>query len=296
MNNQKGILDHVDVSVIIPAYQEEAIGTVVLSIRDVLQAEELTFEIIVVDDGSPDNTGKIAHQAGAQVIHHPYNIGNGAAIKTGIRASRGKLLVMMDGDGQHAPRQILDLIRDLDQYGMVVGARQKESKTAFHRDLANKIYNWLASYVCNRRIEDLTSGFRAVRTEIAREFLHLLPNTFSYPTTLTLAVARSGYPFEYIPIRVQKRMGKSKIKIVRDGLRFFLIIFKVTTLFSPLKIFVPAGLGLFFLGFGYGLYKVVVLGTRYGPTSAMLMTMAGLVLLIGLISEQITQLKYGPEQ
>jgi glycosyltransferase involved in cell wall biosynthesis len=292
MNLQNENLNELDLSVVIPAYQENAIGMVVSSVRDVLQAEELTFEIIVVDDGSTDNTGQIAQEAGAQVIRHPYNIGNGAAIKTGIRAARGKLLVMMDGDGQHAPRQIPDLIRDLDQYGMVVGARQKESKTAFHRDLANMIYNWLASYVCNRKIEDLTSGFRAVRTEIAREFLHLLPNTFSYPTTMTLAVARSGYPFEYIPIRVQKRMGKSKIKIIRDGLRFFLIIFKVTTLFSPLKIFVPAGLGLFLLGFGYGLYKVVVLGTRYGPTSALLMTMSGLVVLIGLVSEQLTQLRY----
>lgn len=293
MSSMQPDASHLDLSVIIPVYNEEsAIGSVVSQVQAVLDQEKILYEIIVVDDGSDDETAAEALQAGARIVRHPYNIGNGAAVKTGIREAGGKYLLMMDGDGQHNPDQIPHLIQDLDKYGMIVGARQKESKTAFHRDIANKVYNWLASYVCNRKIEDLTSGFRAVRAEIANGIIHLLPNTFSYPTTMTLAVARSGYPFKYHPIKVERRKGKSKIRIIRDGLRFFLIIFKVTTLFSPLKIFIPAGLGLFALGFGYGLYKVLVLNARYGPTSALLMTMSGLVFLIGLVSEQLTQLRY----
>lgn len=280
-------------TVIIPAYEEEAIiAAVVSGVHQVLDSNDLKYEIVVVDDGSKDATGKEADKAGAKVIRHPYNIGNGAAVKTGIRAASGEVLVLMDGDGQHDPGEIPDLLERMDMYQMVVGARTMGRNTDFHRDIGNRIYNWLASYVCGRRIPDLTSGFRVIRSEVAREFLRLLPNTFSYPSTITLAIARSGYPFTYHPITIAKRKGISKIKLIRDGLRFLLIIFKVSTLFSPLKIFIPAGLGLFLLGFGYGLYKVIFLNTRYGPTSALLMTMAGLVFLIGLVSEQLTQLRY----
>ncbi len=282
-----------DVSVVIPAYNEElSITAVIEKIEEVLSKANLSFEVIVVNDGSEDATGEQAAAAGARLVHHPYNIGNGAAIKSGVRAAQGKILIFMDGDGQHDPAEIPDLLSYLDDYMMVVGARGTGSDTEFHRDFGNRIYNWLASYVCNRKIKDLTSGFRAVRSEVAEEFLHLLPNTFSYPSTLTLAVARSGYPFTYHPITVTRRRGNSKIKIVRDGLRFLVIIFKVSTLFSPLKIFIPSSVALFILGFGYGLYKVIFLNARYGPTSALLMTMSGLVFLIGLVSEQLTQLRY----
>ncbi|MCK4800959.1 MAG: glycosyltransferase family 2 protein, partial [Anaerolineales bacterium] len=283
----------IEVSVIVPAYNEEqSIQTVVDNIHRVLLQENQAYEVIVVNDGSHDETGDLARAAGARVLEHAYNIGNGAAVKTGIRAAKGKLIVLMDGDGQHDPEVIPQMINLLNVYDMVVGARSRDSATDFQRDLGNYIYNWLASYVCNRKIEDLTSGFRAVKAAIAREFLHLIPNTFSYPSTLTLAVARSGYQFEYYPIIVSKRKGKSKINLFRDGLRFVVIIFKVTTLFSPLKIFIPASMTLFSLGFGYGMYKVLILGSRYGPTSALLMTMSGLVFLIGLISEQLTQIRY----
>ncbi len=283
----------VDLSVIIPAYQEKlSIAGVIKRVHSTLEPMGISYEVLVIDDGSEDGTADMAQNAGARVIRHPYNIGNGAAVKTGIRGARGTKLVLMDGDGQHDPAQIPDLIRDLPKYALVVGARPMDKNTDIHRDFGNRIYNWLASYVCDRKIEDLTSGFRAVRAEVAREFLHLLPNTFSYPTTLTLAVARSGYPFKYQPITVSRRAGTSKIKLLRDGIRFLVIIFKVSTLFSPLKVFIPSSLGLFSLGFGYGLYKVLVLGARYGPTSALLMTISGLVFLIGLISEQITQLRY----
>ena len=282
-----------DVSVIIPVYNEEhAIYQAITEIQKVLSSTNKKYQIIIVDDGSQDNSNSEARKSGAEVITHAYNIGNGAAIKTGIRAAKGEIIVMIDGDRQHDPKEIPALLDLMENYDMVVGARVPDSETTYHRTFANKIYNWMASYVCNKKIEDLTSGFRAIKTSIAKEFLHLLPNTFSYPTTITIAVARSGYQFVYHPIKVVKREGKSKIKIIRDGYRFLLIIFKVATLFSPLKIFTPTALFLFLLGFGYGLYKVIFLNSRYGPTSALLMTMAGLVFLIGLISEQITQLRY----
>jgi glycosyltransferase involved in cell wall biosynthesis len=283
-----------DLSVVIPAYHEEqVIFDVVSGVHEVLSEEDLSYEVIVVDDGSEDRTGEEAEKARAKVLTHAYNIGNGAAVKTGIRAAKGKIILMMDGDGQHNPGDIPGMLEKMDTFDMVVGSLTKDSDTDVHRDFGNIFYNLLASYICNRKIKDLTSGFRAFKADIGREFLHLLPNTFSYPTTITLAVARSGYPFTYYPIQVVKRKGQSKINIIRDGLRFFLIIFKVATLFSPLKVFIPASLGLFSLGFGYGLYKVLVLDTRYGPTSAMLMTMSGLVFLIGLVSEQLTQLRFG---
>jgi glycosyltransferase involved in cell wall biosynthesis len=281
------------ISVIIPAYNEAgAIGSVVQRVVNVLEASGLDAEILVVDDGSDDETGAIAEEAGAKVIKHPYNIGNGAAVKTGIRNARGDVLVMLDGDGQHSPEDIPRLLDELGTYDMVVGARASDSETGVHRDLANAIYNWFASYVCGRRIEDLTSGFRAIRAEIARGFVYLLPNTFSYPSTITLAVVRSGYSLAYVPIRVSARVGKSKIRLLRDGTRFLLIVLRVATFFSPLKVFIPASLMMFLTGFGYGLFKVVVLGTRYGPTSAMLMTMSILVFLVGLVSEQIAQLRF----
>jgi glycosyltransferase involved in cell wall biosynthesis len=286
--------DQVDVSILIPAFrEEEAIHDVVLAVHEVMSSRDESYQVVVIDDGSDDGTAELARTAGAEVIQHAYNIGNGAAIKTGIRAARGSTLVMMDGDGQHDPVDIPPMLEMMDTYHMVVGARTKDSDTDRHRDFGNAIYNRLASYVCGRKIEDLTSGFRVVKTDIAREFLHLLPNTYSYPSTITLAVVRSGYQLAYHPIRVARRKGKSKLHLVRDGTRFLLIIFKITTLFSPLKIFIPTSLGLFALGFGYGLFKVVFLGARYGPTSAMLMTVAGLVFLIGLVSEQLTQMRYG---
>lgn len=287
--------DAPEVSIILPANNEaNDIGSVIDRIQLVMDRFEHSYEIIVVDDGSTDATPERAAAAGARVIQHPYNIGNGAAIKTGIRNAKGQVLVMLDADGQHPPEDIPRLLEKLQSHHMVVGARSHGSETSAHRNLANRIYNWIASYVCGRRIEDLTSGFRAIYAHIARELVPLLPNTFSYPTTITLATVRSGFSLIYIPIVASRRKGhgKSKIKLFRDGSRFFLIIFKISTLFSPMKIFLPASLTTFSLGFGYGLYKVMALDGRYGPTSALLMTMSLLMFLIGLVSEQIAQLKF----
>ena len=285
-------------TIILPMYNEAAtIKTVLQTLLDMMdtQLAHVPFELIIVDDGSSDGSAEQVRQLEdnrLRVQQHPYNIGNGAAIKTGIRLAQGEFVLLMDADGQHKPSDIPRLLEHTDRYDMVVGARTRESDTAVHRDIANTIYNTFASYVCGRKIEDLTSGFRVIKTDIAKSMVYMLPNTFSYPTTITLAVVRSGYSLKYIPIVAQKRVGKSKIKLLRDGSRFFLILFKIATLFSPLKIFVPASISTFLLGFGYGLFKVLILGTRYGPTSAMLMTFSLIIFLMGLISEQITYLRY----
>jgi len=282
-----------DISVIIPAYREEKIiGAVVEKVRQVLEKTGQSYEIIVVNDGSDDATAREAEKAGAHVISHPYNIGNGAAIKSGIRHAQGKIFVMMDGDGQHNPDDIPRLIEAAKTYDMAVGARTRNSKATFQRKLANSFYNGIASYVCARKIQDLTSGFRVIKGNIAREMLPLLPNTFSYPTTITLAVVRSGYSLTYVPIQTSWRTGKSKIRPLTDGSRFLLIIFKIATLYSPMKLFLPISALTFLAGFGYGLYRVLILDTRYGPTSAMLMTVSVLIFLIGLVSEQIAQLRF----
>ena len=282
-----------DVSIIIPAYREaEGISGVVAGVRKAMKLLDLSHEIIVVDDGSDDETAERAEAAGARVISHPYNMGNGAAVKAGIRSVRGRYLVTLDGDGQHSPEDIPLLLEKLKKYDMAVGARTKNSEASFYRSLANKIYNWLASYICKRKIEDLTSGFRAIKTEIARCFVYLLPNSFSYPTTITMAVVRSGYSLAYVPIKAHRRVGKSKIKLIKDGARFLLIIIKIATLFSPMRIFLPVSTIMFLLGFCYGLFKVFVLGGRYGPTSAMLMTMGVVIFMVGLVSEQVAQLRF----
>lgn len=282
-----------DISVIIPVYREEkVIGSVIERVRRVMDSTGKTHEILVVDDGSDDETAAAARNVGARVISHPYNIGNGAAVKTGIRHAQGAVLIMMDGDGQHNPEDIQQLLDKIDKYDMVVGARTGDSESRLHRNMANAFYNLFASYICKMKIQDLTSGFRAVKAAVARQFVPLLPNTFSYPTTITMAVVRAGFTLAYVPIRANKRIGKSKIKLLADGSRFFLIIVKIATLFSPMRVFLPVSALMFLTGLGYGLFRVLFMGGRYGPTSAMLMTMAVVVFMVGLVSEQIAQMRY----
>lgn len=282
-----------EISVIIPLFNEvDALPSVINRLRPVLEGMKLIYEIIVVDDGSDDGTKDILPSAGVRVITHPYNMGNGAAVKTGIRQARGRFLVLMDGDGQHAPEDIPFLVEKLTTFDMVVGARTPASKASLHRNLANLIYNLFASYMCGRRIDDLTSGFRAIKRDLAKRFLYLLPNGFSYPATITLAVVRSGHSLAYIPIMSDRRFGKSKIRLLRDGTRFLLIILRIATLFSPMKIFLPVSALMFLLGFGYGIFRIVSIDSRYGPTSAMLMTMAVVVFMVGLVSEQVAQLRF----
>ncbi|WP_039921093.1 glycosyltransferase family 2 protein [Thauera phenylacetica] len=277
------------ISVVLPARNESApIGGVVMQIRALLPEAE----VIVVDDGSSDSTGEAASKAGARVVRHPYSKGNGAAIKSGARAAAGDVIVFMDADGQHDPADITTLLARLDEgYDMVVGARQAGSQASIGRGIANRFYNRLATYMTGHKVADLTSGFRAVRAAKFREFLYLLPNGFSYPTTSTMAFFRAGYSVAYEPIHAAKRVGKSHLRPLHDGLRFLLIIFKIGTLYSPLKLFAPAAAGLFLLGSLWYLHTFIQFG-RFTNMSALLYTGSVVVFMMGLISEQITALMY----
>jgi glycosyltransferase involved in cell wall biosynthesis len=275
------------VSVLIPAYNEAgAIGPV---IQAALRVPEV-LEVIVADDHSTDGTAETAEAAGARVISHPYNIGNGAAVKTAARHARGRAFVTMDADGQHKPEDIPRLLEYIDRFDMVVGARASESDSSKHRDLANFVYNRFASYMTQFRVEDLTSGFRAVRRDVFLKFLPLLPNTFSYPTTLTLSLLRSGHTVKYVPIVAPRRTGKSKIKIFRDGARFFLILIKIGTLFSPMRVFLPVSVLLFLLGLINYVFTYVSKG-RFTNMSALLFSTSVIVFMMGLVSEQIAGLR-----
>ena len=278
-----------NLSIIIPARNEAT------SIGDVVAAVRRTYdvaEILVVDDGSSDDTASIARQAGAHVISHPISLGNGAAIKSGARAANGDVLVMMDGDGQHQAADIASLVSQLDEgFDMAIGARDSGSHAGIGRLFANGMYNVFASAISGHRILDLTSGFRAVRGDLFKKFLYLLPNGFSYPTTITMAFLRSGFPVTFVPIKAQERTGKSHIRPIRDGLRFLAIIFKVATLYSPLKVFLPIS-GVFFLGgIGYYAYTYISVG-RFTNMSLLVLSASVIIFLIGLISEQITALTF----
>jgi len=249
-------------------------------------------EVIVVNDGSTDDTVSICEQLGVKVVTHPYSKGNGAAIKTGAKAAQGEVIVFLDGDGQHKPEDIPQLLEKLATgYDMVVGARDKESQADSFRAIANGVYNWLSSAITGHKILDLTSGFRAVRAEKFREFLYLLPNGVSYPTTSTMAFFRAGYSVGYMPIQTEKRLGESHISILKDGIRFLLIIFKVGTLYSPLKIFLPVAVSFFSIGILNYIYTYTTQGTFTNMSAVLLMT-AIIVFLIGLVSEQVTALMY----
>jgi glycosyltransferase involved in cell wall biosynthesis len=274
-------------SVVIPAMNESAsIGRVVAE----LAAAARWHEIIVVDDGSSDDTGSKAANAGAAVLRHPYNKGNGAAVKTGIRNATGRYILIADADGQHQPADASRLVAYLSEYDLVVGARSATSQAGWARRAGNALLNGLASYLTGRHIPDLTSGFRAARRECLLEFLHLLPNGFSTPTTTTLAFLKAGYSVRFEPIDAAARTGSSKIRLGTDGARFFLIVLKVITIFSPLRIFIPISLASFVAGAGYALWTVAT-QSHVTNSSVLLILLSVVIFLMGLVSEQISSLR-----
>ena len=278
------------ISVIMPAKNEaEGLQRTLPALRALLP----DAEVIVVDDGSTDATAAVAAEHGARVLSAPYSMGNGASIKRGARAASGDILVFMDADGQHDPAHIQQLLRQIEAgFDMAVGARGAGGQANVGRGAANAMYNRLASWMTGHKVADLTSGFRAVRADKFREFLHLLPNGFSYPTTSTMAFFRSAYPVAYVPIPVAKRIGTgSHIRPLRDGVRFLLIIFKIATLYSPLKLFAPTAFGFGLLGLSYYAWTFTTQG-RFTNMSALLLSAAVIIFLIGLVSEQITSLTY----
>jgi glycosyltransferase involved in cell wall biosynthesis len=276
------------VSVVVPAYNEEhAIADLVAD----LLASDPWHEIIVVDDGSKDATAERAAQAGARVVRHPYNKGNGAAVKTGIRNATGEHILIVDGDGQHKPEDARRLVAKLGEYDLVIGARSSATQATHARRFGNSALNWLAGYLTDREIPDLTSGFRGARREYLREFLHLLPNGFSTPTTTTLAFIKAGYSVAFEPIEARQREGQSKIKLARDGTKFLMIILRIVTIFSPLRIFLPISAASFLIGTGYALWTIAT-QSHIANSSVLLIIFAVIVFLVGLISEQISALRF----
>lgn len=257
-----------------------------------LRSAQPDAEVIVVDDGSNDATRQVCEEHGATVVRQSYSMGNGAAIKRGAREAHGDVIAFMDADGQHDPQDIARLLGRLEEgYDMVVGARDWSGQAGMGRGVANAFYNRLASWMTGFQVLDLTSGFRVVRADKFREFLHLLPNGFSYPTTITMAFFRSAYAVAYEPLAVHKRIGKSHIRPLRDGVRFLLIIFKIATLYSPLKLFLPVSAVFFLFGSANYTYTYLESG-RLTNMSTLMWSASVIVFLIGLISEQITALTY----
>ena len=280
------------VSVVVPAYNE---GDVIADVVAALSAGGPWHEIIVVDDGSKDATAARAAAAGATVVSHPYNKGNGAAVKSGIRRATGEFVLIVDGDGQHRPEDARRLVSRLGEFDLVIGARASTTQATQARKAGNALLNRLASYLTGRPIPDLTSGFRAARREYLREFLHLLPNGFSTPTTTTLAFIKAGYNVAFEPTDARTRVGASKIRLARDGAKFLIIILKIVTLFSPLRVFLPLSLASFALGTGYAIWTIAT--QRHVTNSSVLLIMlAVIVFLVGLVSEQIAALRFEGRQ
>jgi glycosyltransferase involved in cell wall biosynthesis len=275
-------------SIVIPAFNEA--GSIA-SVVDDLLASARWHEILVVDDGSSDETGARATASGARVVRHPYNKGNGAAVKAGIREATGRFVLILDADGQHPPSEAVRLVSQLDAYDLVVGARSGPTQAGTARRLGNAALNWIASYLTEQRIPDLTSGFRAARRECLVEFLHLLPNGFSTPTTTTLAFIKAGYSVRFEPIEAAQRRGSSKIRLGSDGVGFFLILLKVITIFSPLRIFLPVSAAAFTVGAAYALWTIVT-QSHVTNSSVLLIVLSVIIFLVGLVSEQISSLRF----
>jgi len=286
------VAEPTDVSIVIPAFNE---GAMIGEVVSALVTTASWHEIIVVDDGSSDETCARAKAAGASVVRHPYNKGNGAAVKSGIRQATGEYVLILDGDGQHQAEHARRLVARLGEYDLVIGARSAATQATHVRRVGNSVFNRLASYLTGRDIPDLTSGFRAARREYLSEFLHLLPNGFSTPTTTTLAFIKAGYSVTFEPTDARQRVGNSKMRVAQDGMKFFLIILKIVTLFSPLRVFLPISLAAFTLGAGYALWTIAT-QSHVTNSSVLLIMLAVIVFLVGLVSEQISAMRFEGRQ
>jgi glycosyltransferase involved in cell wall biosynthesis len=280
------------VSIVIPAYNEAAVIAEVVS---ALTQAGSWREILVIDDGSADDTGGRAASAGARVIRHPYNKGNGAAVKTGLRVAKGEYVLILDADGQHRVEDALRVVSTLGEYDLVIGARQPSTHATLVRRIGNAGLNWIASYLTGRDIPDLTSGLRGARSEYAREFLHLLPNGFSTPSTTTLAFLKAGYNVTFVPIQAAARVGSSKVRMTRDGVKFFLILVRVITIYSPMRIFLPISAASFALGAGYAVWTIYH-ESHVTNSSVLLILFSVVVFLVALVSEQISALQSAADE
>ncbi len=283
----------------LPVYNEvQAVRSTILSVRDVVEGMGVSYEILAVDDGSDDGTSEELDELASRldgvltVIRHPYNLGNGSSVKTAIRAARGEVLVLMDADGQHDPADIPRLYERVGPYDLVVGARTRKTKGEWPRRFANLVFDALASYLTDFKIRDLTSGFRAFKTEVVLDFVHLLPNKFSYPTTSTMAFVKAGYAVDFVTVEASPREGKSKVRPVRDGVRFLVIIGKMVMLFEPMRVFMPAALVLLLMAVASFVFTVVDESRLHIPNSAVFLAVSAvIVFLIGMVAAQVADLR-----
>lgn len=277
------------ISIIIPAYNEAgSIGDVLNMLHDWRERAE----IIVVDDASTDRTAEIAQAAGVRVIRHLRRKGYGAGLKTGIRAAAGDIVVMMDADSEHNAEQIARLLDALGDNDMVVGARGKGS----HAPLLRRPLKWLlfqvANYLAQTKIPDLNSGFRAVRKGVVKLFLHILPNGFSFSTTLTLALFKEGYNIAYVPITTAPRVGTSTVDPIRDGFNTIMLIIRVIALFDPLRVFLPTSTALFSIGVIYWLLDIIYRQHLNVPSGAVMVILASvIVFMFGILADQVSAIR-----
>ena len=282
-------MDKSDITIVIPAYNEEkGIGNVLLNLKKLVS----DYQLLVIDDGSTDNTFEIVKNSGVNVVCHKYNKGYGAALKTGLRNAKTSVVLYIDADGQHNPEDIDRIAEHIDEYDMVVGARTKKSTVSLLRRPGKKILSITANYLSGHQIPDLNSGFRAIKKNKAMEFMHILPNTFSFTTTITLAFLKSGYDVKYVPIQTIDRVGTSKIKPFRDGFRFIMLIVRTITLFDPLKVFLPISIALFTIGMVYGLYTLIS-ALNISDASVIMITASILIFFFGLLADQISSIRMG---
>lgn len=279
-------------TIVIPAYNEEAvIGSVISEVKIIMAKQDISYEILVVDDGSNDRTANIAKTQGVRVIQHPYNKGYGASLKTGAKNANGEYVLYIDADGQHNPQNIPLLLREMDKYDMVVASRQSISSTSLFRTPGKRILGMLANYLAERKIPDLNSGFRIIKKKIILEFINILPNAFSFTTTITLACIKSGYDLKYVPVKMRYRKGgKSVINPIQDGFKFIILLFRITMLFSPLRVFIPISLFLFFMGFVHIAIGIIVF-FKVPSLSVILILSATMIFFFGLLADQISMMR-----
>lgn len=280
-----------EITVIIPAYNEEkGIGEVIDKIKDAMENVRASYEIIVIDDGSTDETAAIVKEKGVKLIQHPYNKGYGAALKTGVKNAKGNIVLFIDADVQQNADDIPKLLGPMTEYDMVVGTRTKGSKIPLLRRLGKFILSALANYLAGQKIPDLNSGFRAIKKEIVMKYMGILPNTFSFTTTITLATIKEGYNLKYVPIETGERVGSSKIKLFRDGSRFIMLILRTVALFEPMKVFLPASIALFVAGFSYLVHNLIFY-LNVPDTSVLLIVSSLILFFFGLLADQISLMR-----
>ena len=286
-------ISRVDVAVVIPAFNEAgAVGAIVRRVRGALAATPYAFDVVVVDDGSVDDTAREAEREGARVIRLSENSGYGAALKTGINATRSDYVAITDADGTYPPEDIPGLVAMMERADMVVGSRaMSDVSIAWIRRPAKMILNALASYLSGRNIPDLNSGLRVMRRPALMKFIHLLPSGFSFTTTITLCMLCTNHRVSYVPVACAPRVGTSKIR-PSDFNAFMMLVLRTVVLFNPLKVFLPLGGLLFLIGAVKLAYDIFL--WNLSETAVMAFLAAVIIWAVGLLADMIARLQLMP--